>query len=470
MDKIKELGIQYPEILIPDKKVNKKKWPVIACDQYTSNMEYWNKTAKNVGSAASTLHVIVPEVFLKEDDINERIEHVKETMVKYVDDGALVKLPKGVILVERETPFGTRIGVMLAIDLEQYSTDYQDKPLIRATEQTVADRIPPRMRIRQGAVLESPHVMLMLNDPDDTVLGPLYTNRGNFPKVYDTSLMQGGGHLKGWFIENEETLESLTDSLYSLKQKSKDGMLFAVGDGNHTLASAKQVWENFKFEIPESEREDHPLRFALVEVVNLFDHGISMHPIHRVVFGVETPNFLRALIEELNDMGLGAKMMYTRGSSSVGVGGQNIYFESKHAKGRIEIENPQHKLMAIALTKAIDKLMEEKPRVTIDYIHGEEDFEHLTKQHASLGFRMDAILKDELFGLIEEYGVLPRKAFSLGEAQEKRYYFECRLLIDDVPSPEEETETEEAEPPAPPETEEAVPEKKRRFMMRKRKK
>ena len=453
MDKAKQLGIKFAQILVPDKKVNSNKWPVIACDQFTSNINYWNKAAKLVGNAPSTLHIIVPEVYLGTEGVFERIEHAKDTMIKYLEDGVLVKLPEGTILVERETPFGTRTGVMLAIDLEQYSTDYKNKPLIRATEKTVDERIPPRMKIRQGASLESPHVMLLLNDPHDTVLGELYNQRGNYPKVYDTQLMQGGGHIKGWFIDDKQTLDKLTDALYNLKQESADGMLFAVGDGNHTLASAKQVWDNFKFELPEEEREDHPMRYALVEVVNLYDHGISMHPIHRVLFGIEVPGFLRMLVEELNEMGLGAKMMYTRGANKTKTEGQNLYFESKFAKGRIEIENPKYKLAAIPLTKAIDKLLKNLPKATIDYIHGDEDFESLTRQHASLGFRMDAMTKDQLFDLVGEYGVLPRKAFSLGEAQEKRYYYECRLLIkesEQAPSQESEPQDEnESAEPAP---------------------
>lgn len=480
MDITKELGIIFPQILIPDKKVNRKKWPVIACDQFTSNIDYWRKTAKQVGNAPSTLHITVPEVFLNEGDIHERIEHAKETMKKYIEDGVLVRLPSGIVLVERETPFGTRVGVMLAIDLERYSPDYNDRPLIRATEETVSERIPPRMKIREGASLESSHVMLLLNDPEDAVLSSLYNNRGNYPKVYDTQLMQGGGHVKGWFIEDEETLNGFADSLYKIKKRSKDGMLFAVGDGNHTLASAKQVWDKYKFEIPEAEREDHPLRFALVEVVNLYDHGMSMQPIHRVIFNVETPTFLRELIEELNNMDLNAKMMYTRGSNIRNDEGQNLYFESKNAKGRIEIGTPQHKLAAMDLTTAVDNLLERMPKASIDYIHGEEDFENLTKQHSCLGFRMDALTKSELFELIEEYGVLPRKVFSLGEAQEKRYYYECRLLIKDSADKQDETEEEqtgsesltEIEPSAveEPAPEQDAPEKKKSIFRKRKKK
>lgn len=442
MDRLEQVGIIFPEILIPDKKTNIRKWPVIACDQFTSNKDYWNKTAKLVGGAPSTLHIIVPEAFLKDDDIEDTISHAKETMVSYIENGVLVRLPKGLILVERETPFGTRIGLVLAIDLEQYDIDHTKKPLIRATEQTVIERIPPRMKNREGAVLECPHVMLMLNDPKDSVIGPVYQARGNHTKVYETPLMQGGGNLKGWFIDDEEVLDNLVDSLEELKSRSEDGMLFAVGDGNHSLASAKAVWDKEKEEMSDAEREISPLRYALVEVVNLYDNGISMHPIHRVLFNVEASNALRTLVSILNDMGVEARMMYTRGARvQVKEGVQTILFESKMAKGRIEIKNPKHELLTVTLTEALDELVKVLPKAEVDYIHGEEEFHELSKGHACLGFKMDPMTKDQLFDFVAEYGVLPRKAFSLGEAQEKRYYFECRLLV----NPEEEPEDEELE-------------------------
>jgi len=466
MNKSKNLGILFPEILIPGKKINKKKWPVIACDQFTSNMSYWDKTSKIVGNSPSTLHIMIPEIFLGEDDIGERISHAKETMATYVTDGVLVRLPRGVILVERETPFGTRVGIMLAVDLDQYDSDHTKKPLIRATEQTVKERLPSRMKVRDGAILESPHVMLMLNDPTDSVITELHRTRGNYTKVYDTSLMQGGGHIKGWFIDDADVLETLTETLAALLEKSDDNMLFAVGDGNHTLASAKQVWENHKEEIPESEREISPLKYALVEVVNLYDKGICLHPIHRMLFNVEAPNFLRSLVAELNDMGLDAKMMYTRGTSAQNSNcEQNLFFESRQAKGRIEIESPKHKLTAIPLTLALDKLLEKLPKAQIDYIHGDEEFDQLTQTHGCLGFRMEKMTKDQLFSLVAEYGVLPRKAFSLGEAQEKRYYYECRLLVNP------QNDEEESEPDDPkPETNEPKEAPKKSGIFRKRKK
>jgi hypothetical protein len=285
MDKAQEAGILFPEILIPEEKINKKKWSVIACDQYTSIPDYWAKVTRTVGGSPSTLHIILPEVYLRESDVEERITHAKATMESYLSDGVLVKLPPGAVLVERETPYGTRIGIVLAVDLECYDPDPAKKTMIRATEQTVADRIPPRLRMRQDAMIECPHIMLLISDPKDTVLSPLYQARNNCAMVYDTDLMQGGGHVKGWFVDDPALLSGVVDALLALKEKAEGGMLFAVGDGNHSLASAKANWEEKKKGLTAEERETHPLRYALCEVVNLYDNGLSLHPIHRMLFG-----------------------------------------------------------------------------------------------------------------------------------------------------------------------------------------
>lgn len=446
MDKTDKVGILFPEILIPEDKINKKKWAVIACDQFTSNEEYWIKTAKTVGGSPSTLHIIVPEVFLNDDDIEGRISHAKETMGSYIEDGVLVRLPKGVVLVERETPFGTRVGIVLAIDLEKYDVDYTKKPLIRSTEQTVAERIPPRIKLREGAVLECPHAMLMLNDPGDSVIAPVYQARGNHTKIYDTPLMLDGGHMKGWFIDDQQILDGIVESLDKLKQNTKDGMLFAVGDGNHSLACAKEVWDKQKEEMSDEERQASPLRYALVEVVNLYDNGITIHPIHRVLFNVEVPGALRLLVSILNGMGTEARMMYTRGSKAyANQDMQMIFFESKMSKGRIELGKSKHDLLAVTLTKALDLLLKEMPRATIDYIHGDEELHELSKRHGCLGFMMEPMIKDQLFEAVIKYGVLPKKAFSLGNAHEKRYYYECRLLALEEEEQNEDGEIEQIE-------------------------
>lgn len=431
MESTEHVGIIFPEILIPESKTNLKKWAVIACDQFTSDEDYWIRTSKIVGGAPSTLHIIIPEAFLKSEDISERVSHARSTMANFIEDGVLVRLPKGVVLVERETPYGTRVGVMLAVDLEAYDVDHTKKPIIRATEQTVADRIPPRVKLREASILECPHIMLVIDDMRNTVLGPVYDYRKQAVQIYDTPLMMDGGNVKGWFIDDEEILDGITGALEDLKSRSNDGILFAVGDGNHSLASAKAVWESRKQQLTEEERDSSPLRYALVEVVNLYDNGLSMLPIHRMLFNVEPSTALRTLVSILNSMGTEARMMYTKGGRTpVKPGVQLINFESKMSKGRIELAKPQHELVGVTLTAALDRLLEEMPKAEIDYIHGDEEFHELANEHGCLGFLMEPMAKEELFESVIEFGVLPRKTFSLGRPEEKRYYFECRLLVD----------------------------------------
>lgn len=443
-----QLGIIFPQILIPDKKVNKQKWSIIACDQFTSNEDYWIKTARTVGGAPSSYHIIVPELFLKDGNVGERIEHAKQTMRDYIDDGVLVSLPEGIMLVERETPYGTRVGVMLAVDLEQYDIDASNKPLIRATERTVTDRLPVRISLRENAVLECPHVMLMINDIKDTVIAPVYQVRERFSKIYSTPLMQNGGHVQGWFIDDPAVLSGVTDALARLKAQCRDNMLFAVGDGNHSLAAAKAVWDKRKDNMSPEERAQSPLRYALCEVVNLYDPGITVHPIHRIVFNVpDVSNALRTLVSILNRTGQEAHMMYTRGTRAQKKEGvHTIIFESKMSKGHIDVTKPKHQMVSQTLTEALDLLAEELPKARIDYIHGDEEFHALARSHASLGFIMEPMQKNDIFDNVIEYGVLPKKAFSLGMAEEKRYYFECRLIVE-AEDDEPEAEAPEVEEP-----------------------
>ncbi len=448
-----QLGIIFPQILIPDKKVNKQKWSVIACDQFTSNEDYWIKTARTVGGSPSSYHIIVPELFLKSGDAGERIAHAKQTMRDYIEDGVLVSLPEGIVMVERETPHGTRVGVVLAVDLEQYDIDASKKPLIRATERTVTERLPVRISLREDAVLECPHVMLLINDIKDTVIAPVYQVREKFSKIYSTPLMQNGGHVQGWFIDDPAVLSGVKDALARLKAQSRDNMLFAVGDGNHSLAAAKAVWDRRKGLMTPEERAQSPLRYALCEVVNLYDPGITVHPIHRVMFNVQdVSSALRTLVSIFNRTGQEAHMMYTRGTRAQKKEGvHTILFESKMSKGHIEVTKPNHPLASQTLTEALDMLAEELPKASIDYIHGDDEFHALARSHASLGFIMEPMQKNDIFDNVIEYGVLPKKSFSLGMAEEKRYYFECRLIVeaeDEAPEEEEpeELELEELEP------------------------
>ncbi len=424
------LGVVIPEILIPEEKVNLKKWAVVACDQYTSEPDYWDDVERFVGSVPSTLHMILPEAFLDEPDRAERIAHCKDTMKNYIEDGVLVRLPKGVIYTERTLGRLTRRGLMIAIDLDQYDYLSDLSPLIKATEDTVMERIPPRAAIRRGAIIECPHVMLLVNDPKNTILGPLERKKDSYYSLYDFDLMEDGGHLSGHFIEKEDDLNSILSAIEALKQEGKT--LFAVGDGNHSLVTAKAIWEEVKKDLTEEERENHPGRFSLVEVVNLYDQTIDFKPIYRVVSNIEPTHFINDFMSALKQRGLTARLMYSRTTPRTQSAGHMISFIMKETMGRIEIMNPLDELEISTLQEALDACLDNNERAVIDYIHGDKVFAEMCKQYNTIGFKVTPFDKSHLFEYIEKYGLLPRKAFSIGEPHEKRYYLECRIISDSL--------------------------------------
>jgi hypothetical protein len=445
-----ELGIRIPEIMLPEGKVNMKKWAVVACDQFTSQPDYWNDVQRFVGSAPSTYQMILPEAFLHENDRSDRIAKIKGTMKNYVESGVLAQLPRGIVLVERTVGNRKRKGIMLAIDLEQYDFQPGNKALIRATEKTVLERIPPRMEVRSGAILETPHAMLVLNDINDTVIGPLYKKRDTYFKLYGFDLMMDGGYLNGWFIENNEEIQCVIDALAELKQSNE--MLFAVGDGNHSLVTAKAVWEEAKEKIPEEEQENNPMRYALVEVVNLYDPGLKFEPIHRVVFNVQPSVCINDMMGIIQKRGYRAKMIYSRANAQSNELKHVLPFVTKDTMGRIEIENPKEPLVVGTLQDILDEYIELKENANIDYIHGDDTFAELSKQYGATGFRLTGIEKEDLFPYVYKYGILPKKCFSMGEAEEKRYYMECRLLVK-LEEEKQEIAEETAEPTQTPENE-----------------
>jgi hypothetical protein len=455
MIKESELGVLIPEVLLPDAKINMKKWSVVACDQFTSEPEYWYDVQRIVGNAPSTLNLILPEAFINENDRSDRVAKIKNTMKTYVESGALAQLPRGVVLVERTFGKRKRKGVMLAIDLDKYDFLPGNKSLIRATEKTVLERIPPRMEVRRGAILETPHAMLLMNDEKDSVIGPLYKKRDSFFKLYGFELMQDGGYLNGWFTDKEEDIQALLDALGNLKARNE--MLFAVGDGNHSLVTAKAIWEEEKERLSPEERETSPLKYALVEVVNLYDPALKFEPIHRVLFGVSPSVCINELVNIFHKRGLKARIIYSRNIPAPQPNMHILPFVTKDTMGRIEIQNPESPLESGTLQDVIDEYLEAKENVTVDYIHGDDVFMELIKQYNTLGFKLPTIAKEELFPFVYRYGILPQKCFSMGDSMEKRYYTECRLLVkmETEKAVEEEPEAErepvpEKEPPAKP--------------------
>ena len=393
---------QRADILIPRSELLAK-WPVIACDQFTSQPEYWRRTAETVGSAPSAFHIVLPEAALGSND-DERIRAIDRTMEDYLRGGVFRCFPNCYVYVERTLRSGAvRRGVIGVVDLEAY--DYHDdaKTPVRATERTVVERIPPRVAIRSGAPIESSHVLLLCADQKRSLIEEI--DKGE--KLYDLDLMQGGGHLSGWLVNGAEA-DRFDERLGAYMAAAEDGFCFAVGDGNHSLAAAKTCWEKLKEQDPALVDSDHPARWAMVELENLFDPAQQFEPIHRIVRGVDPARLLAALGERCCREGTPV-LWYTR------VGGGVLRF----GKDAFPPE---------ALQSALDEYLAAAGG-SIDYIHGEDVALKLAREEGAVAFLLPRIEKDGLFRTISQNGVLPRKTFSMGHAEEKRYYLECRKIL-----------------------------------------
>ena len=393
---------QRADMLIPREDLLPR-WPVIACDQFTSQPEYWRSVAQIVGTDPSAYHIVFPEAELGEGD-EERIAQIDRTMEGYLSSGVFRLLPQSYVYVERTLPGGKiRRGVVGVVDLEAY--DYRDgaKTPIRATERTVASRIPPRVKIRSGAALESSHVLLLCSDPERKLIETV--EKGE--KLYDLELMLGGGRAAGWLVDGEKA-DRFDRQLAACVADTKDGFCFAVGDGNHSLAAAKSCWEKLKEADPTLAGTDHPARYAMVELENLFDPVQKFEPIHRIVRGVEPMRLLSALGQESAREGTPV-LWYTK------TGGGIIRF----GRDCLPLE---------ALQSALDAYLAAEGG-SIDYIHGEDVALKLAREQGAVAFLLPRIEKDDLFDTIASSGVLPRKTFSIGCAEEKRYYLECRKIL-----------------------------------------
>ena len=404
-------ALHTAEILLPRPGTDMEKWAVVACDQFTAQPDYWQRADALAGEAPSALRLILPEAWLGEGDA--RIPAIHAAMADYLRRGALVPAVKdGFVLVERTTAAGVRPGLVVALDLDAYDYMKGSASLIRATEGTVLERVPPRARIRAGAPLELPHVMMLIDDPGMTVIEPLMAKRDALRPLYDFKLMLGGGHLRGWAVEGADT-EGVFAAVDALNARS-DGLLYAVGDGNHSLAAAKCCWQELAPTLSHEERERHPARFALVELVNLACPALAFEPIHRALFGVDP----EALIAEY-------RAYLAENGADEGEGDDLIAFDG--ADNRWRFRSEQHPLRL--LQAFLDGYLARHPEASIDYIHGEDALRRLVARPDTLGFMPRAFDKGELFGYIRQYGVLPRKTFSMGEATEKRYYVEARKIL-----------------------------------------
>ena len=411
---MKELCFSPADILLPDfDRVDGTRWACIACDQFTSEEEYWQATEQIVGDAPSTLRMILPELYLGRED-EKRTALIHAAMKEY-DEKVLVKHEHSLIYLRRTCPTGkVREGLIGKIDLEAYDYNRGATSPVRATEGTVLSRIPPRVAVRRGASLEAPHVMILIDDPKDTVFGAIRGTQGK--PAYSFPLMQGGGSVSGVFLTEGEQFAALV-ALSALAKGKTDPLLFAVGDGNHSLASAKAYYEEIKAEIGEAAAKTHPARYALAEIVNIHSEALVFEPIYRVVFGADREDLLasmRAFAEGLTE---GDRQTVTV-----------VYKEDAVCKEEFAFDHSAHTLTVGTLQKFLDEYVKEHAGVEVDYIHDEESLVTLASKPGAVGFLFDGMQKEELFPAVDRDGALPRKTFSMGVAREKRYYLECRKI------------------------------------------
>ena len=402
--------IKADNILLPNVD-DLSAWACVACDQFTSEIDYWQTLQKQIGSKKSTLNLTLPEIYL-EDQPEKRIEKINENIREYLRDGVFKTLKNGFVLTIRKTPFvERRIGLMASIDLEEYDYSQKSDALIRATEGTIEERIPPRLKIRKNADVEFPHVMVLFDDENKEITEKLFEEREKFEKLYDFTLNMGGGSIEGYFIEDSDAIIqkfiNLLDEERLIKKYGKaDKFLFAVGDGNHSLATAKTHWNAVKENLSEEEKKTHPARYALVELVNVYDEGIYFEPIFRFVYGVDKQKFLSKL-------------------SAVDGGKMQVYFNGT-------MTNANGNNMLPDGIRAVDGFIKEyigQFGGSVDYVHGEENLKKLVDERQdAVGILFEKFDKGDLFKYVSKKGALPRKTFSMGEGVEKRYYLEGRRI------------------------------------------
>ncbi len=408
---MKEVCIKKDKILLPDVK-DMTSWACIACDQFTSEHDYWDKLTEEVGGKRTTLDLTLPEIYL-EDNAEKRIEKINQNIQEYIDAGVFKSYGDGVILTVRKTPFvERRIGLVCAIDLEKYEYSAKSNSLIRATEGTIEERIPPRLKIRKNAGVEFPHVMVLFDDEKREITEKLYENRGSYKKVYDFNLNMGGGSIEGYYIDDADAVikkfEGLLDKERLIKKYgTEDNFLFAVGDGNHSLATAKTHWNNIKSTLNDEQKDSHPARYALVELVNIYDEGIYFEPIYRYVFGVDKIKFLDGL-------------------KNVDGGKMQVYANGVMTEQKGENALPEG-------IRAVDKYIKEfidENGGGVDYVHGTSNLQKLVDDNAdcAVGILFEKLDKSDLFKYVSKNGAFPRKTFSMGEGIEKRYYLEGRKI------------------------------------------
>ena len=436
------IGVQIPQVLLPRQNISLAQWSVIACDQYTSQPDYWQQVEKYIDNVPSTFHLTLPEIYLEQPELEERIQRIRANMRQYLD-GAIFEPYEGMVYVERTVAGRTRRGLLLALDLECYNFYKGSSNLIRATEGTILERIPSRLRIRDGAPLELPHILVLIDDPGCSVIEPIGQAREKLLKRYDFNLMLDSGHLAGYLVTDPAIEQAAIRALEALAQpkgfarKYEVGaehsvLLFAVGDGNHSLATAKAYWEKLKPQVG----MDHPARYALVEVENIHDEALVFEPIHRVLFGVKK-DLQRAMFEYYRS-GLYSYDSIENQATMLAAVEQNPDPEQASVQTIGLIDSQDYAIIKLGGTGSnlpvgslqgfLDAFLKDGGAERIDYVHGAEVVCDLGVKPGNAGFYLPAMPKSDLFKTVILDGALPRKTFSMGEAREKRFYLECRKI------------------------------------------
>ena len=418
-------------ILLPSEQVPLEQWGCIACDQFTSDRSYWQRAEETAAGAPSTLNLILPEVYLEDGDADARVEKIHATMQDYAQN-VLTRAVDGFIYVERTEQSGrVRQGLVGRVDLEAYSYRRGEKCTVRPSECTVESRIPPRMKVRTGAVLETPHIMMLADDPDCTLIEPIAAHKDSLPKVYEGELMLNGGHIAGWAVEDPALIAQIEDALAVLGSQEefdkkypdatrRDPLTLAVGDGNHSLATAKACWEELKKTLTPEQQLTHPARWCLAEVCNVHSPAIEIEPIHRVLFNVDCGAVLLALIAWSDSHAAGICF----GDAKQ----QSFTLAGPHVANVLSFEHPVAPLTVGTIDAFIEYFMARHIEARVDYVHDEPAVRALCRQ-GGVAFLMPPFEKSDLFKGIVMGGVLPRKTFSMGHAEEKRYYMECRNIL-----------------------------------------
>lgn len=395
-----------PHILLPRKGTDMSAYAVIACDQFTSQVEYWNDLKDMIGDKLSTFHMIYPEAYLESTNQSEYIQKINQTINSYLKDNLLVDMGECFVLVERVTAYGVRrLGLVISIDLEEYSYERGVPCSIKASEATIVERIPPRLKIRKDAQIELPHTLLLFDDKEKSNIEELYAKRKELDLLYDFELNQNGGHIRGYLVKDTDSVIQKFNDIY---KKNNNGLMFIVGDGNHSLATAKAHWENIKKNLSKEEQENHPARFALVEANNVYDDGIIFEPIHRILFNAGD------FQKELNALDGNGQLAYAYSK----IEGKKAIKTTKSAAETCQI-----------IQKLIDENLKKHLEMKVDFIHDESSvLEIADKNPDSLAIVMPALGKSDIFEFVAKDMVLPRKSFSMGHASEKRYYLEAKKI------------------------------------------